>query len=75
MFAVLLIVIHEHLSCLFIQGTLRKRNDKETLDNLENVIERPSSGIPIFFKSVNANLSFFRDVGMEDLSDEIAYVN
>ena len=42
-----LIVFHELSSCLFIQTALRERHNQQTLNNFENVGERPIAWVPI----------------------------
>ena len=39
MLAILLIVIHEHLSCLLVEGAFWERDYEEALDDFEDVVE------------------------------------
>lgn len=72
MLAVLLIVLHEHFASLLVQSTLRKRYNQQTFYDLQDVVKGPRGGIPVFFKSINAYLSLFGDVRMENFGDEVA---
>lgn len=72
MFEVLLIVLEEHLARVLVQRTLGERYDEQAFDDFEDVVEGPGCGVPVFLEGVDADLSFFGDVGMEYFSDEVA---
>lgn len=72
---VLLVVVHKHLACLVVQTRLRERVDQETSDHLEDCSDVPGLRIPVSLESVNANLAFERDIGMEDFGREVTYTS
>jgi len=72
----LIVVLHELSASFLIQTGLWEGNNQQALDHLEDVGERPASWIPVFLQSVDADLTrWYCHIGMEDLSDEIAYFN
>lgn len=71
---VLVVVLHDEFSGLFVEGTFGEGDDEEAFDDLEDVVEGPLGGIPVLFQGIDANLALFRYVGMEDLGDEEAWV-
>jgi len=70
-FEVLLVVLEEHFTRVLVQCTLGEWYNQKTLNHFKDVIEGPSSWVPVFFQSVHTYLTFFGDVGMENLSDEV----
>lgn len=71
---VLLVILHEQLPCLLVQRTLGEGDDQEALDHLEYVVEGPGLGVPVLLQSVNADLPLLRYIGMEDFSQEVAWM-
>ncbi len=49
MLKILVVVLHEHFSCLFVKGTFWKRHNEQAFNDLEDVIEGPCLGVPVFF--------------------------
>ncbi len=72
MLKVLLVVLHDELAGSLVEGTLGEGDDEEALHDLQDVVERPGSRIPVLLQSVDADLALLGYVGMEDLSDEEA---
>lgn len=73
MLEVLFVVLHDELAGLLVERALGEGHYEETLDDLKDVVERPSGGVPILLERVDADLAFFGDVGMEDLRYEEAW--
>lgn len=72
MFEVLLVILHDEFTCGLVEGALGEGDDEEALDDLEDVVERPGSRIPVLLQRVHADLALLGYVGMEDLCDEEA---
>jgi hypothetical protein len=73
-FEVLIVVVHEHFTCLFVEGGLGEGDDEKAFDDFKDVVEGPVGGVPVLLEGVDANLAFFGDVRMEDFGHEVAWV-
>lgn len=74
MFEVLLVAVHEELAGFLVECAFGEGDDEQALDRLEDVVDGPGSGVPVLLERVDANLALFGDVGMEDLGDEVAWM-
>ena len=70
MFKVFSVVFHDEFAGVLVEGAFGEGDDEQAFDDLEDVVERPRSGVPILLQRVHANLAFFGDVGMENLRYE-----
>lgn len=70
---VLVVVLHEELAGLFVERTFGERVDEETVDDAEDVSDAPIHWIPVLLERVHADVSFVRDVRVEDLGEEVAF--
>ena len=70
---VFVVVVHEHLSSLIIQAALCERVDQKTTDHFEDCSDVPGFRIPVSLQSIDANLAFERDIGVEDFGREVTY--
>lgn len=71
MLAIILVLFQQHLPRRLIQRGFRIRVDQETLDRDEDVRD-PVLALPVLLERVHANLSRFRDVGVEYFGHEPA---
>lgn len=74
MFEVLLVAVHEEFAGLLVECAFGEGDDEQALHGLQDVVDRPGSGVPVLLERVDANLALFGDVGMEDLGDEVAWI-
>ena len=71
---VLVVVLHELAASIFVECRLREWNYQQTLDDLENVRQRPLLGVPVSLESVDADISAGRSyIGVEDLGQEVSF--
>ena len=69
----LVVIFHEELPCLVVEGAFGERYDEQTLDDLENVLYAPLPRVPVLLQSVHANLALIRHVRVENLGREEAW--
>ena len=68
--SIVIIVLQQELSCLFVQSRLWKRLDKQASDHQEHVSQSHVWG-PVFLEDVHTDLAGFRDVWVEDFGYEV----
>jgi len=67
---VLAVALHEKTAGFIVEGRLGERHNKKTLDYLKDVGEGPLGWVPVSFKGVDADVTVWRNIGVENLGEE-----